>query len=70
MLRDRSALLDRMADHAAARQQPRSARRFRNQAKDAADQANDVASALRQAAQNTLQTIADDEAAADKEAAS
>jgi two-component system chemotaxis response regulator CheB len=70
MLRDRSALLDRMADHAAARQQPRSARRFRNQAKDAADQANDVASALRQAAQNTLQTVADDEAAADKEAAS
>jgi CHASE3 domain sensor protein len=59
-----------MADHAEARQQPRSARRFRNQAKDAADQANDVVSALRQAAQNTLQTVADDEAAADKEAAS
>jgi two-component system, chemotaxis family, protein-glutamate methylesterase/glutaminase len=59
MLRDRSALLNRMADHAQARQQPRSARRFRDQAHDASDQADVVLTALREAAGNTLLSVAD-----------
>jgi two-component system chemotaxis response regulator CheB len=59
MLRDRSALLYRMADHAQVRQQPRSARRFREQAQDASDQANVVLAALREAAGNTLLSVAD-----------
>jgi two-component system chemotaxis response regulator CheB len=69
MLRDRSALLNRMADHAEAGQQPRSARRFRNQANDASEQANVVLAALSEAAENTLQTLADDADAAGREAA-
>jgi two-component system chemotaxis response regulator CheB len=69
MLRDRSALLSRMADHADARGQPRSARRFRRQAEDAADQAELVLQALNQAATNTLQTVADDEEPTKAEAA-
>jgi two-component system chemotaxis response regulator CheB len=69
MLRDRSALLNRMADHADVRQQPRSARRFRNQAKDASDQANVVLAALREAAGSTLQSIADDQEVTEREAA-
>jgi two-component system chemotaxis response regulator CheB len=68
MLRDRSALLNRMADHAEARQQPRSARRFRNQGKDASDQANVVLAALREAAGSTLQTLADDDQLTEREA--
>jgi two-component system chemotaxis response regulator CheB len=59
MLRDRSALLNQMADHAQARQQPRSARRFRHQAKDASDQADAVLEALHEAADNTLRSLAD-----------
>jgi two-component system chemotaxis response regulator CheB len=69
MLRDRSALLNRMADHAEARQQPRSARRFRNQANDASDQANAVLAALRDAAGNTLRSVADSDDAVEREAA-
>ncbi|MGN6167822.1 MAG: chemotaxis protein CheB [Solirubrobacteraceae bacterium] len=69
MLRDRGALLNRMADHAEARQRPRSARRFRNQAKDASDQANVVLAGLREAARNTLQSLVDDDEVAEREAA-
>lgn len=69
MLRDRSALLKRMADHAEARQQPRSARRFRNQARDASDQADVVLAALHDAAATTLQSVADDDEVAEREAA-
>lgn len=61
MLRDRGALLNRMADHAEARGQPRSARRFRRQAGDASTQAEVVLEALRDATANTLQTTAGDE---------
>jgi two-component system chemotaxis response regulator CheB len=68
MLRDRSALLNRMADHAQAREQPRSARRFRKQARDASDQANVVLAALHDAARNTLQSVADSDELADREA--
>jgi two-component system, chemotaxis family, protein-glutamate methylesterase/glutaminase len=70
MLRDRSALLNRMADHAEARQQPRSARRFRNQAYDASDQAKAVLAALRDAAGNTLRSVADSDDVVEREAAS
>lgn len=59
MLRDRSALLSRMADHALGREQPRSARRFREQARDASDQANVVLAALHEAAGSALQSLAD-----------
>lgn len=69
MLRDRSALLNRMADHAEIGGQPRSARRFRNQANDASDQANVVLEALSEAAENTLQSLADATEAAEREAA-
>jgi two-component system chemotaxis response regulator CheB len=69
MLRDRSALLNRMADHAQARQQPRSARRFRNQANDASDQANVVLAALRDAAGNTLRSVADSDDVVEREVA-
>jgi two-component system chemotaxis response regulator CheB len=61
MLRDRSALLDRMAEHAEARQQPRSARRFRSQARDAGDQADLVLEALSQATATTLRSVAGNE---------
>ena len=70
MLRDRSALLDRMAHQAEARQQPRSAHRFRNQAKDASEQANVVLIALREAARSTLQSVADSDDLAQREAVS
>ncbi len=69
MLRDRSALLNRMADHAEVGEQPRSARRFRTQANDASDQANEVLAALSEAAENTLQSLADDADASGREAA-
>jgi two-component system chemotaxis response regulator CheB len=69
MLRDRSALLNRMADHSQARRQPRSARRFRKQAKDASDQANVVLAALQDAAVNTLLSVADGDDMAEQEAA-
>ena len=59
MLRDRSALLERMADDATTREQPRSARRFRKQAKDASEQADVVLISLREAAGTTLQSVAD-----------
>jgi two-component system chemotaxis response regulator CheB len=68
MLRDRSALLDRMADHAEARGQPRSARRFRHQGEDASNQADVVLEALQAATANTLQTTAGDEELVEKEA--
>jgi two-component system chemotaxis response regulator CheB len=61
MLRDRSALLNRMADHAEARSQLRSARRFRRQADDASQHADAVLQALSDAAGNTLQSLAEDE---------
>lgn len=69
MLRDRSALLNRMADHAGAGDQPRSARRFRNQANDASDQANVVLEALSDAAEHALQSVADDADSTGREAA-
>jgi two-component system chemotaxis response regulator CheB len=69
MLRDRSALLNRMADHAEARKQPRSARRFRRQSQDASDQAEVVLQALSEAAANTLQTTVEDEETVKTEAA-
>src|SRR5205085_1150527 len=60
MLRDRSALLNRMAAHAEAGGQPRSARRFRRQAQDASDQAEVVRQAVSYATTNTLETLAED----------
>lgn len=62
MLRDRSALLHRLADQSAARSQPKSARRFRAQAEDASRQAELVREALAHAAAGTLREVADDEA--------
>lgn len=59
MLRDRSALLDRMANDANGRDQPRSARRFRSQSRDASDQAELVLDALQQAASTTLRAVSD-----------
>jgi two-component system chemotaxis response regulator CheB len=70
MLRDRSALLNRMADHAEARQQPRSSHRFRKQAEDASGQADVVLAALRDAAGNTLQSVVDSDDVAERGAAS
>lgn len=61
MLRDRSALLERMADNAASQDQARSARSFRSQARDASDQAELVLDALNQAAATTLTTVSDGE---------
>lgn len=69
MLRDRSALLRRMADHAEARGHSRSASTFRGRAGDASRQADVVLEALRQAAANTLQTDQGDEEFVEKEAA-
>jgi two-component system chemotaxis response regulator CheB len=69
MLRDRGALLDRMAAHAEAREQPRSARRFRSQAKNASNQADVVLATLRDAAGNTLQSVADTHEEVEREAA-
>jgi two-component system, chemotaxis family, protein-glutamate methylesterase/glutaminase len=62
MLRDRSALLHRMADQSESRGQPRSAERFRAQAEDASRQAELVREALAHAAAGTLSEIADDDA--------
>jgi two-component system, chemotaxis family, protein-glutamate methylesterase/glutaminase len=62
MLRDRSALLQRMADQSEARRQPRSADRFRRQAEDASRQAELVREALAHAAAGTLSEIADSDA--------
>ena len=61
MLRDRGALLERMANHAVSRDQPRSARRFRGQAQDASDQAELVLDALQRAASTTLRAVSDGE---------
>lgn len=68
MLRDRSALLNRMADHAETRGQDRSARRFRRQAENAGDEADIVLRALKEAAGGTLQSIPSDEEMAEQEA--
>lgn len=68
MLRDRRALLERMADHAEARGQPRSTRRFRRQGEDASEQAERVLEGLHAATANTLQTTAGDEKLVEKEA--
>jgi two-component system chemotaxis response regulator CheB len=57
MLRDRSALLHRMADQSEDREQRRSARRFRRQADDATTQADLVREALAQAAEGTLAAV-------------
>ena len=65
-----AALLDRMAHQAEARQQPRSAHRFRNQAKDASEQADVVLIALGEAARSTLQSVADSDDVAQREAVS
>jgi two-component system chemotaxis response regulator CheB len=59
MLRDRSALLQRMADQSEERGQPRSANRFHEQADDASRQAELVHEALAHAAAGTLSEIAD-----------
>ncbi|MGZ4236537.1 MAG: chemotaxis protein CheB [Solirubrobacteraceae bacterium] len=63
MLRDHSALLERMADQSDERGQKRSARRFRQQADDASQQAELVREALARAAAGTLRDITDGEAA-------
>ena len=57
MLRDRSALLHRMADQSEERDQPRSAQRFRRQADDASAQADLVREALAHAAEGTLRAV-------------
>lgn len=61
MLRDRSALLHRMADQSETRGQPKSAHRFRQQAEDASRQAELVREALAHAAAGTLSEVTDDE---------
>jgi two-component system, chemotaxis family, protein-glutamate methylesterase/glutaminase len=61
MLRDRNALMERMADQSERRGQPRSAERFRRQAKDASQQAELVREALARAASGTLREIANDD---------
>jgi hypothetical protein len=68
MLRDRSALLHRMADQSEARAQPRSAERFRGQADDASRQAELVREALAHAAAGTLSEVTDGDAEAAVEA--
>jgi hypothetical protein len=50
-----------MAEHAQAREQARTARRFRRQAQSASDQAETVRRALVAAGQTTLARIGDDE---------
>jgi two-component system chemotaxis response regulator CheB len=59
MLRDRSALLRRLADQSEQRSQPRSAQRFRQQAEDAGMQAELVRESLAQAAAGTLRDVVD-----------
>ncbi|MBV9193441.1 MAG: chemotaxis protein CheB [Solirubrobacterales bacterium] len=56
-LRERSALLQRMADQCHARGQARSARSFRRKADDAHEQADLVGTALREAARGTLRQV-------------
>lgn len=58
-LADRGALLERMAQQAEQRSQPRSAHRFRRQARSAADQAEIVRQALAGAAGSTLLRLSD-----------
>ena len=58
MLRDRSALLRRMAEQSEGRDQPRSAEQFRRQAEDATRQAELVREALARAAAGALRRIA------------
>jgi two-component system chemotaxis response regulator CheB len=62
MLRDRSALLTRMADHSEQRSQPNAARRFRAQAEDASRQAELVREALADATAATLRDVTEDDA--------
>jgi two-component system, chemotaxis family, protein-glutamate methylesterase/glutaminase len=62
MLRDRSALLHRMADQSDSRHQPRSAQRFRDQAEDASRQAELVREALAHAAAGTLSEVSEGDA--------
>jgi two-component system chemotaxis response regulator CheB len=72
MLRDRGALLERMARHADERGQPRSARHFAKQGRAANEQAEAVLEALRRAASTTLRSVVDgqDEPATPAEQAS
>jgi two-component system chemotaxis response regulator CheB len=56
-LRDRAAVLDRMAEQTDSREQPRLARRFRDRAADARSQAEVVRKALDAAAASALQEI-------------
>ncbi len=56
-LRDRGALLERLAEQTETRGQPRSARRFREQAAEARGQADLVLNALNQAAATTLRGV-------------
>jgi two-component system chemotaxis response regulator CheB len=60
-LRDRGALLERMAEQSESRGQVRSARRFRNRAADARAQAEAVREALAVATATALQEISDDD---------
>jgi two-component system chemotaxis response regulator CheB len=60
-LADRAALLDRMAEQAEKRRQPRSARRFRRQSEAASEQAEIVRQALAGAAGTTLRRVADED---------
>ncbi|MGZ4247261.1 MAG: chemotaxis protein CheB [Solirubrobacteraceae bacterium] len=62
MLRDRSALLHRMADQSESRHEPSSALRFREQADDASRQAELVTEALSHAAAGTLSEVNEREA--------
>lgn len=57
LLRDRSALLQRLSDQSDRRGQQRSARRFREQAEDASRQAELVREALADAASGTLRNV-------------
>jgi two-component system chemotaxis response regulator CheB len=57
VLEDRQALLNRMADQAEARDQPRSARAFRHRATSAGEHAQLVRRALGEAAATTLRSI-------------
>jgi hypothetical protein len=58
MLRDRSALLQRMAEQSEERDQPRSAEQFRREAEDATRQAELVRETLARAAAGALRRIA------------
>jgi two-component system chemotaxis response regulator CheB len=60
-LRDRGALLERMAEQSEARGQAASAERFRNQAHHATQQAEVVRHALTEAAATALRAVPDGE---------